>query len=276
MEKETQRSFFMERMMEEFLERSGACKVSLLSYRRDLEKLYSYFENEPEKAETKDLETYFTQLGQKFSSTSLTRHVSVVRSFYKYLLEKGVIEKDPMENLRAAAFCQKKEICLTREEFERLLSYPAPGFRGMRDRAMLQLLCETGLRVSELVSLDQTDLAENAVFCGTGKRRRKISLSPTLLRTLSSYAAVAEIYPSREGEKPLFITAKGTRLTRQGFWKNLKDRAIYSGIDKPLSPQTLRNSLALHLIEEGKDREEITKLLGNADVSSLRGYENRK
>jgi integrase/recombinase XerD len=107
------------------------------------------------------------------------------------------------------------------------------------------------------------------------KRQRKILLSPSLVRTLSAYLAVAEIYPTEE-EKPLFITAKGSRLTRQGFWKNLKDRAIYSGIDKPLSPQTLRNSLALHLIEAGKDREEITKLLGNADRSSLRGYENRK
>ncbi len=266
----------MKRMMEDFLERSGACEVSRMSYRRDLEKLFSYFENAPEKANAKSLEIYFTHLGERFSPTSLTRHVSVVRSFYRYLLEKGVIEEDPVRDLRAASFCQKKEKSLTDEEFERLLSYPAPGFRGMRDRAMLQLLCETGLRVSELVSLDQKDFQENAILCGTGKRRRKILLSPSLFRTLSSYLAVAQIYLAAEEEKPLFITAKGSRLTRQGFWKNLKDRAIYSGIDKPLSPQTLRNSLALRLIREGRDREEITRLLGNADVSSLRGYENRK
>ena len=266
----------MKRMMEDFLAGTGACEVSLLSYRRDLEKLFSHYENAPEKADAKSLEAYFTKLGETISPTSLTRNVSVVRSFYKYLMEKGIVDTDPLKDLRAASFCRKKEKPLTKEEFDRLLSYPAPGFRGMRDRAMLQLLCETGLRVSELVSLDRADFQENAVFCGTGKRRRKISLSPSLLRHLSSYLAVAEIYPLKGEETPLFITAKGTRLTRQGFWKNLKDRAIYSGIDKPLSPQTLRNSLALHLIEEGKDREEITKLLGNADVSSLRGYENGK
>ncbi len=266
----------MKRMMEEFLERSGVCEVSLLSYRRDLEKLFLYFENRPEKADKESLESYFSQLGQKFSPTSLTRHVSVVRSFYQYLFEKGAIGENFAKDLRAASFCQKKERGLTEEELERLLSFPAPGFRGMRDRAMLQLLCETGLRVSEIVSLNREDFGENEILCGSGKRRRSISLSPALSRTLSTYLAVAEIYPVTGEEKPLFITAKGSRLTRQGFWKNLKDRAIYSGIDKPLSPQTLRNFLALHLIESGKDREEITKLLGNADVSSLRGYENRK
>ncbi len=266
----------MKGMMEDFLKTSGVSAVSLLSYRRDLERLFSHFENAPEKADEKALSDYFTQLGDVLSPTSLTRHISVVRSFYKYLLERSLVKTNPVSGLHATSFCQKKGESLTKEEFDRLISCPVPGFRGMRDRAMLMLLCDVGLRVSELVELNREDFTDGVICCGLGKRRRCLPLSRGVSRALGTYCCVAELYPVSEDKRPLFITAKGTRLTRQGFWKNLKDRAIYSGVDKPLSPQTLRTSLALHLMEEGRDREEIRMLLGNADTASLRGYEFRK
>ena len=266
----------MENTVELFLAQARISAVSLLSYRRDLARLFSYFHGDPEGATREELLAYFAVLEKDLSATSLARCVSVTRSYYEFLRERGYRAENPIKDVSATLFSGKGLSTFSPADFERLISYPAPGFRGMRDRAMLMLLCETGLRVTELVELDRRDLEYGAVLCGTGKRRRRLSLSPELCRTLEDYCAVADLYAVSRGRGALFITAKGLRLTRQGFWKNLKDRAIDCGIDTPLSPQTLRRSFALHLLREGKDREEVRRILGNADTSSLRGYESER
>ena len=264
----------MREVAEAFLCDAGVSAVSLLSYRRDLEKLISHFSSHPEKACREDLEAYFSEQGKKLSSASLTRQVSVVRSFFAYLLEKGILSENPMDGICATKFVQKDHEVLNREEFIRLIEHSVPGFRGIRDRAMLMLLCETGLRVTELVELDLEDVSEGGVLCGAGRRRRCVPISPKTQGALAKYLAMRALYAPEEGERsPLFVTVRKARITRQGFWKNLKERAFFSGIDKPISPHTLRRSLALHLMEEGKARAEITNLLGNADPASFRSYQ---
>lgn len=181
-----------------------------------------------------------------------------------------------MAQIRAKDFSRKERSHLTEEECERLISYPLPGFRGIRDRVMLSLLSETGLRVSELTGLDRGDVNGNTLSCGEAHHRRVLTLSPSLSRKIEEYMTVSALYLSEcTDSSPLFITAKGSRLTRQGFWKNLKDRAIYCGIDKPISPHALRRFFAVKMLSEGKDREEVRQKLGNADSASLRGYEQK-
>ncbi len=263
----------MRETVEAFLHKTGVSSVSLLSYRRDLEKLFSHFSMHPERAGREELISYFALQGEVLSPSSLSRLVSVIRSFYAYLVKEEIISENPMEGIRAGDFEKKHSQSLNREEFSRLISYSAPGFRGLRDRAMLSLLCETGMRVSELLELGMSDVREEGVFCGKGRRRRVLTISAKCRDILAKYLALRTLY---ENEEPLFITIRGSGMTRQGFWKNLKDRAIYCGIDKPISPHTLRRSLALHLMEDGKAREEISGLLGNADPASLRNYHTAK
>lgn len=267
----------MRNNVDAFLCETKVSTVSLLSYRRDLEKLTAYFSDCPEDADREALTEYFSRQGEVLSSSSLSRQVSVVRSFYAYLKERGLVRENPMDGLRASHFVKKQSESLDREEFARLISCPIAGFRGIRDRAMLMLLCETGLRVTELVELDRDDLKDRVLLCGKERRRRALPLSAAARDALSKYLAVRELYELREtAGDPLFITMRGIRMTRQGFWKNLKDRAICCGIDKQISPHTLRRSLAQHWMEEGRGREEISGLLGNADPASLRSYQSGK
>lgn len=264
----------MREVVDVFLKKSGVSSVSLLSYRRDLEKLLAHFSRHPEAAKREELIDYFTKQGKELSPSSLSRQVSVVRSFYSFLEKERRISENPMEGVSAASFEKKEGEVLDREEFIRLIEHSVPGFRGIRDRAMLMLLCETGMRVTELVELSRSDLQEGCVLCGRDSRRRSVSISPGLRDTLSQYLAVRALYAEEDGA--LFVTSRGAKMTRQGFWKNLKERAVYSGIDKTISPHTLRRSLALHWMEEGKAREEITRILGNADPASLRNYKIAK
>lgn len=267
----------MREAVEAFLAESRVSAVSLTAYRRDLEKLLARFSMHPEKATSEELTAYFSLQGEALSRSSLSRQVSVVRSFYAYLKKTGRIVSDPMEGIRAASFVRRSHEVLDREEFSRLISYSVPGFRGIRDRAMLMLLCETGLRVTELVELETEDFREGCILCGKGRRRRNLPVSAPTRDTLSRYLALRELIAVKSSEgDPLFVTQRGTGMTRQGFWKNLKDRAICSGIDKTISPHTLRRSLALHWMEEGRDREEISGFLGNADPASLRAYKTEK
>ena len=266
----------MKKTVDAFLSGASISPVSALSYRRDLESLGEYFAWDLKKVQKGQLNSFFEALSQRISPSSFSRLVSVVRSYFAYLLKEGKISENPMEGISTKDFTGKEAINLTEEECERLITYSAPGFRGIRDQVMLCVLAETGIRVSELISLDRKDISPGAIHCGKDRHRRVLPLSAPLSRKIADYMVLSALYlPPISEAQPLFITAKGDRITRQGFWKNLKDRAIYCGIDKAISPHSLRRHLAVKLLEEGRDREEIRQQLGNVDTASLRGYQQK-
>ena len=264
----------MENTVEEFLSRHPVSKVSLVSYRRDLAGLFSHFSSFPEKASSEELSLYFSALASRVSPSSLSRCVSVAKAYYDFLVLKGILKENPMKALRASDFDPKDRAVLTKEEMKSLVLFSSSGFRGIRDRVMMQILCETGMRVSELCALNRSDITEGGILCGTGQRRRLLPISAELRRSISAYDAVLDLLLEEEGGEAPFLPNKNkTRLTRQGFWKILKDRAILCGIAKPISPHTLRRSLALLWMEEGMEKNQIKARLGNADTASLRGYQ---
>lgn len=263
----------MESTVEMFLKQHPVSEVSLLSYRRDLAGLSRHFSDRPEKANREELIGYFTSLSASVSFSSLSRCISVAKAYYDFLAKEKRCAENPMKAIRASDFEKKDRAALTAEEMLSLISFSAVGFRGMRDRVMLGLLSETGMRVSELCSLNRSDFDSFGVKCGRGERRRHLPLSSDLKRSLSEYQAVLELFSESGEDGPFFLSKNKTRLTRQGFCKILKDRAILCGITKPISPQTLRRSLALSWIKSGVSAEEIKSRLGNADTASLRGYQ---
>lgn len=263
--------------MKAYLETSGVSRVSLLSYGRDLQRLSEAFGAEAETVSREKLCDYFAEAGKVLSPTSLSRHFSVLRSYYQFLADRGVRTDHPMTALSASRFYEKEGVMLTREDFQRLLGRTVPGFRGMRDRAMISLLLETGLRISELCGLDREDVGERSITCGAGERLRTLPLSPTLSTFLERYLALSALYLSESGgERALFITSAGKRMTRQAVWKNLKDHVVLCGIDKNVSPQVLRRSFAHMQLEEKVDRDALRRFLGNADTASLRSYQIRR
>jgi integrase/recombinase XerD len=264
--------------LEQFLASLEAKKKpnTLLSYRRDLEAFVSGIApKRPEELTADELVAYFVGLSHRLSSSSLSRAVCVVRGFYAFLEEVRRIGENPMKGIVASRFEKREEVLLSPEEFRRLLSYSAPGIRGRRDRAMLGLLCETGMQVSELVELNRSDLRgeTRSILCGRGEKRRELFLSFQTFSLLEEYRTLSCLRSPEE--EALFLGSTGRRITRQGFWKNLKERAMKSGVEY-CSPQVLRQSFAWHCIRAGEHRKRVRTLLGNRADANLRNYEKQR
>ena len=261
--------------MKEFLEEVSrkACPSTVLSYRRDLNELFEFLGQETLVTEDA-LREYFSRLATRLSSTGFARAVSVARQYFAFCKLKGYMAENPMENLRASQFSQRDEFFLDTEDIRRLLDSGFYGLRGRRDLAMLTLICQTGIKVSELVALSQSDFSpsEGTLLCGSGSRRRKICLESGTVKLLSEISLLSGLQSG--GDSPLFLGSTGKRMTRQGFWKNLKDRAVLSGIEN-CTPEILRRSLARHLLQEGASRERVRSLLGNSGEGKLRDYEKK-
>jgi integrase/recombinase XerD len=178
-----------------------------------------------------------------------------------------------MKKIRSHEFESRPWIFLDEEDFQRLLFYPARGFSGSRDRAITALLCQIGLRVSELVALDQDCFEEETgeLLCGTGRRGRHLALTGTALESVRQYCSLRALLPS--ADKALFVNREGKRISRQGVWKMIKERSFHCGITVPISPQGMRRSLTHQCLQQGKDREELCFLLGNQGAASLKEYE---
>ncbi len=249
---------------------------TLLSYRRDLEAFVSGIApKRPEELTSDELGAYFLVLSRRLSSSSLSRAVCVVRGFYAFLEETKRIGENPMKGISVSQFEKREEVLLSPEDFRRLLAYSAPGIRGRRDRAMLGLLCETGMQVSELVKLNRSDLCGEmrSIVCGSGEKRRELFLSSETFFLLEEYLILSRLRSPEE--EALFLGSTGKRITRQGFWKNLKERAMKSGIEY-CSPQVLRQSFAWHCIRAGEHRNRVRTLLGNRADAKLRRYEKQQ
>ena len=206
----------------------------------------------------------------------MTRSIASIKSFYSCLVTLGIMDHNPAKGVVPAKVERKLPQILTGKEVELLLEQPeCTDLKGYRDRAMLELLYATGIRVSELISLDLKDLNLSAGFirCASRGKERIIPLYHTAVKALQDY--VRDIRPqliADGGEQALFVNMNGERMSRQGFWKIIKYYQEKAGIEKDITPHTLRHSFAVHLLENGADLRSIQEMLGHADISSTQIY----
>jgi integrase/recombinase XerD len=253
------------------------------SYARDLTMLGEYAAGQNasvEALERTDLEALVRSLmSEGRSPRSVARAVACFRGFYRYLVMDGRIAVNPADDLRPPRAWKALPRFLSLEEVDRLIAQPDPSTpRGLRDRALIELLYATGMRVSELVGLRPADVNLEACYLtcsGKGDKQRIVPIGDEAARWLARYAAEARPVLLRRRSSPrLFVNAKGrgVGLSRVGFWKILKTYAKQAGLTATLSPHTLRHSFATHLLERGADLRAIQMMLGHADLSTTQIY----
>ena len=261
-------------------EEKKASPNTLSSYVRDVNQFLRWLEGEgltEVQAAQSDVEAYTRFLSAKGkSAATVTRSLASMKSFYTYLQRTGRVEVNPARGVAPAKVERKLPQILTSKEVELFLEQPdASDDKGCRDRAMLELLYATGIRVSELIGLDLEHLNLSAGFirCPGRGKERIIPLYPAAVRALSDY--VCRVRPQmleEPGEQALFVNMSGERMSRQGFWKLIKHYQEKAGIHKEITPHTLRHSFAAHLLENGADLRSIQEMLGHADISSTQIY----
>ncbi len=248
------------------------------SYLRDVSNYLDFLKDtSPVDVDTAKVEEYvlnLKELGKTMSTIS--RNLSSVRCFYKFLIFSGVLDKNPTKGIKLEKTEKKLPQVLTGEEIDRLLSKPLlTEAKGCRDKAMLELLYATGIRVSELINLNVSNinLRSGVLYCTGPKGVRSIPVYTSAIVAVSDYIhRMRSIIVSEESGDALFVNLNGSRLTRQGFWKIVKGYAAEAEIDKELTPHTLRHSFALHLLENGASVKDIQTMMGHADISSTQVY----
>ena len=262
------------------IQEKHASANTLSSYLRDIRQLGGYLSARARTYDSVDettLRGYVAWLKDEGKSVAtVARAIASIKGFYTYLLEQGIVEQNPAAALVPDKSVQKLPQILTSKEVELLLEQPdCVDPKGYRDRAMLELLYATGIRVSELIGMDVSDVNVSAgiVLCRSHGHERAIPLYSTAVKALSEYMEfIRPRMIAAPDEKALFVNVSGERMSRQGFWKLVKTYQAKAGIEKDITPHTLRHSFAAHLLENGADLHSIQEMLGHADISSTQIY----
>ena len=254
---------------------------TVASYLRDVRQFADYVRQELDfsltdvtGAQVSDYMSWLTDRGK--SPATVSRSLASIKSFYGYLLSEGHIDSNPVRNLHVVKSEKKLPQILTGKEVELLLAQPqCKDMKGYRDKAMLELLYATGIRVSELIGLrvDDVNLSVGFIRCGAEGKSRVIPLYPAAIKALSDY--IVNIRPNLIAEPTetfLFVNLNGEQMSRQGFWKIIKHYQQTANISKDITPHTLRHSFAAHLLENGADLRSIQEMLGHSDISSTQIY----
>ena len=258
-------------------------KNTEISYERDLNKMAAYLETrgvaDPTKATVTDLNGYLSYLKEnQFAASTISRSVASMRAFYQFLFKMHRIGVDPSEDLKPPKVEKKTPEILSVEEVDLLLSQPSlETAKGLRDKAMMELLYATGMRVSELTNLKLSDvnLKLGYVDCSDGAKERVIPFGNTCRQALSQYLSGGREKFVRDGDSGiLFPNCSGKTMSRQGFWKVLKRYAAEAGITADITPHTLRHSFAAHMLQNGADIKSLQELLGHSDISTTQMYLN--
>ncbi len=271
----------MEKYERYLTDEKKTAKNTLSSYMRDIRQFGTYLDGcggvGYTDAGEKELCGYIDHLRAAGKSVAtVSRNIASLKNFYAWLKLRGWISELPTGKLVPEKAAHKLPEILTAQEVELLLEQPeCTDRKGYRDRAMLELLYATGIRVTELISLDVTDvnLSAGIITCRGRDRVRSIPLYPAALKALKDY--VEFIRPdmiASPSERSLFVNVSGERMSRQGFWKIVKSYQQKAGIEKDITPHTLRHSFATHLLENGADLRSIQEMLGHADISSTQIY----
>ena len=266
----------------DFLENEKKVSINTLqSYKRDLKQFEKYMleeKNEDYSELTEEgIKTYLEhmqEIGKKPSTIS--RGLASIRSFYQYEVKNKVVEKDPTEGIQSPKIEKRVPNVLTSNEVALLLEQPKNvNLKGIRDKAMLEFAYATGMRVTEIISLNVEDinLETGYATCRNGKKERTVPIGNMSLKALKDYILNArKIMIKDEKQNALFVNVNGKRLTRQGFWKIIKYYKDQAHIDKDITPHVLRHSFATHLLQNGADLKSIQTMLGHSDILSTQVY----
>ncbi|HEY2943671.1 MAG TPA: site-specific tyrosine recombinase XerD [Vicinamibacteria bacterium] len=260
----------------------GLAENSIVAYGHDLRRLAAYAHDRRRHVldlRQRDLTDFIARLREGgLSARSAARAVHAVRGLYRFALREGRIDGDPMENLRAPRSFQALPRYLTSPQVDALLAAPDVATPlGIRDRAILEVLYATGLRVSELIGLrpDDLDMQVGVLTCfGKGRKERLVPLGRTARRWVQRY--LEEVRGGRARGRPsaaeLFLSQRGGRLSRMGLWGIVRRHAVAAGVERTLTPHVLRHSFATHLLERGADLRALQAMLGHADISTTQIY----
>lgn len=262
----------------------GLARNTVVSYERDLKSYLHYMQNVERITELNDVARvnivqflgHLKQQGK--SAKTLARHIASIRSFHQFLLREKAVDQDPTVHLETPQTERNLPKVLSMREVESLLEAPDSSTpMGLRDKAMLELLYATGIRVSELINLNLDDihLTMGFIKCiGKGNKERIIPIGKTATEVLESYLQHSrpKLRSAKYKTESLFLNHHGNRMTRQGFWKIIKKLAAEAVIEKELTPHTLRHSFATHLLENGADLRAVQEMLGHADISTTQIY----
>ncbi len=280
----------MDEQLKDFMQylivEKGLAKNTIVSYERDLKSYLHYIKtmeslqslNDVQRVHIVHFLSFLKEQGK--SSKTLARHIASVRAFHQFLLRDKATEQDPSVLIDTPKQQRLLPKVLSLQEVEVLLDSPnLQDHYGIRDKAMLELLYATGIRVSELIGLDldHIQLTMGFVRCmGTGNKERIIPIGRTAIEAIQNYLehGRAHFVTTKHKDDALFLNHQGHRLTRQGCWKILKKLAKEAGIDKQLTPHILRHSFATHLLENGADLKAVQEMLGHADISTTQIYTN--
>ena len=254
-----------------------------VSYQQDLKMAAGYLEGmdveNPLDATATNLNSYMLFLEREgFSPATVSRKIAALRSFYRYMLEEQKIQTDPTTELKPPKVEKKAPHILTVDEVDKLLSRPdTTTMKGLRDKAMMELLYATGIRVSELINLQLSDIDIKRCFliCREKNKERWIPFGEKTKQALNVYLKHArEVLLKGNDNEYLFTNCSGKPMSRQGFWKVLKGYAAEVGITEDITPHTLRHSFATHLLQNGADLKSVQEMLGHADISTTALYAN--
>ena len=259
-----------------------ASSNTVSSYLRDIRQFADWFANyvgtELLNTNQLNIQNYLVWLQEQGKSgATVSRNLASLKNFFAYLVSTGFLEASPVSaEIHIDRGEKKLPQVLSGKEVELLLSQPScVDAKGFRDKAMLEVMYATGIRVTELIDLDVEDvnLELGVLKCCSAKKSRVIPLYPAALRSLSVYMKdIRQQMVSDPAEKALFVNIGGVRMSRQGFWKILKHYQMKAGIEKEITPHTLRHSFAVHLLENGADLGSLQELMGHSDISSTQVY----
>jgi len=252
-----------------------------MSYQRDLNKFVRFLEekeiSDVKKITTTTLNSYILYLERnQFKAATISRNIASIKALYHFMYKEGLVDADISDVLRAPKIEKKLPEIMTQAEVNRLLEQPKGATpKELRDKAMLELLYATGIRVSELISLKSSDinLQMGFVICKDASKERVIPFGNQARTALLAYLergrnAMVDNYES----EVLFVNCSGQPMSRQGFWKLIKYYAKKAGIDSEITPHTLRHSFAAHLVENGADLRSVQEMLGHSDISTTQVY----
>lgn len=264
-------------------ETKNASASTVSSYQRDLKKLEMYLTehgiSDVEHVTSTNLNSYVLYLEkQGLSTATVSRNVASMKAFFHYVYYKRRIESDPTETIKAPHIEKRVPGILSMEETVQLLEQPSgTSPKELRDRAMLELLYATGMRVSELISLKMTDLnlILSYVVCSDGEKERVIPFGDNARQALERYLKSGRAQLLKDIDSGyLFVNCSGNVMSRQGFWKLIKQYAAKAGIVADITPHTLRHSFAAHLVQNGADLKAVQEMLGHSDISTTQVYLN--